>query len=395
MGEICQITDNCWRKLVLTQNDGKNKREVSTDRISQSPAHIPWIRPELVKQRKKDPYLQTSDLVIIALFSSLVGIFSTFIGYLANLLNSVLGIPFGGGQILAGVHIFWLVFIYLLTDRKVGVAVSAGILKGFIEFFTGNAHGLLVILLSASQGFIIELILILFLATKRNSIIALAAGFAGLSNVILQQILFFNSQIPITFLTLIGIISFLSGLILGGLFPISVFYVFKQSTILQWRKPRKISPRYVRNIKTIRIIIIIILLLAEFSVITFLMTQNRNSIQITGEVYNPYTFYVGDFPQVTIEAELIGDVSYEPPRNYSGVPLNNVLEKAQPKYDTYKVLIRAHDTYSVMFNSSDINDSDNIIIISVAGGLKIVAKGYHGSYWIKNVVSIEVISFDQ
>jgi len=195
-------------KIKLAIN-GKSK---DSERISipqrEPPTHIPWIRPDLVKRKKKEPYFQTSDLVIIAMFSSLGGIFSTFVGYLANLLNTLIGIPFGGGQILAGLHIFWLVFIFLLTDRKIGVTFSAGIFKGFVEFFTGNAHGLLVILLSSSQGLIIELILLVFLATKRNSIVAIAAGFAGLSNVLLQQLIFFNSQIPLTFIVLIGIISF-------------------------------------------------------------------------------------------------------------------------------------------------------------------------------------------
>ncbi len=371
-------------------NDDTNRPDTIPDRNGESPAHIPWIRPELVKRRRKNPYFQTSDLVIIALFSSLGGIFSTFIGYLANLLNSILGIPFGGGQVLAGLHIFWLVFIFLLTDKKVGVAFSAGVLKGFVEFFTGNAHGLLVILLSSSQGLIFELILILFLGTKRRSIIAIAAGFAGLSNVLLQQLLFFNSQIPITFIALIGLISFVSGITLGGLFPLSVFYIFNRSPILQWRKPLSSSTRYLRKIQAIRISIIVILLFAEVSVIVFLMSQNKYSIEITGEVYNPYTFYVGDFPKITIEAELIGDVTYVPPKNYTGVPLYLAIEKAQPRLQIYYIQLRATDGYSVRFNSTEVDKNDNIIIASEDGRLRIVAGHYHGSYWIKNIASIEL-----
>ncbi|MHA1994808.1 MAG: ECF transporter S component [Candidatus Hodarchaeales archaeon] len=373
-------------------NDGSRKPKEISDSIGDSPSHIPWIRPDLVKHKKKEPYFQTSDLVIIALFSSLGGIFSTFIGYLANLLNSLIGIPFGGGQILAGLHIFWLVFIFLLTDRKVGVTFSAGVLKGFVEFFTGNAHGLLVILLSSSQGLIIELVLILFLSTKRNSIVAIAAGFAGLSNVLLQQILFFNSQIPFTFLAMIGIISFISGMTLGGIFPISIFFGFKQASLLQWRKPRSISPRYARNIKAIRISIIVIILLAEFSLIAFLVLQDKNSIQITGEVYNPYTFYVSDFPHITIEAELTSEYFPQPPRNYTGIPLHVILEHAQPKFQFYGILLkaRAPDLYSVMFNSTVVDNNDKFIIALVDGVLRLIASEYHGTYWIYNIGTIEV-----
>ncbi len=377
----------------MSLDDGKNEQDRKSERTGEIPAHIPWIRSDLIKQKKKAPYFQTSDLVIIALFSGLGGIFSTYIGYFANLLNSLFGIPFGGGQFLAGLHIFWLVFIYLLTDRKTGVILTAGILKGFIEFFTGNAHGILVILLSTTQGFIIELILIIFLTTKRNSILSLAAGFAGLSNVLLQQVLFFNSQIPISFIALIGIISFLSGLILGGFFPISVFYIFDQSTLLEWRKHKKIPSRYSRNFKAFATTIVIILIFVEVFVIGFLASQNTHSIKVTGEVYNPYTFYISDFPQITIEAELIGDVSYEPPRNYSGVPLYRLVDKAQPKLELFNILLKANDGYSVTFNSTEVDNNENIIVVKAETGLKIVAAHYHGSYWIKNIATVEIVQF--
>ncbi len=372
-------------------SDESTKEQIQKpDQKRETPAHIPWIRPDLVRERKREPYFETSDLVIIALFSGLGGIFSTYIGYLANLLNSIFGIPFGGGQFLAGLHIFWLVFIYLLTDRKVGVTFTSGVLKGFVEFFAGNAHGLLVVLISSTQGFVIELILIVFLSTKRKSIIAAAAGIAGLSNVVLQQVLFFNSQIPISFIALIGVMSFISGCILGGVFPLSVYYVFNQSTALKWRKPRSLSPRYRRNIKVIRGMIIAILLFAEVSIVVLLMTQNRYSIEITGEVYNPYTFYIDDFPQVTIEAQLVGDVTVEPPQNYTGVPVYQILQRAQPKIELYKITLRAPDGYSVTFNSTEIDHNEYIMISSSNRGLRIVAADYPGNYWIYYIATISV-----
>ena len=351
---------------------------------------IPWISSDLVKRKKTDPYLNTNDIVIIALFCSLGGIFSTFIGYFANLINSIIGIPFGGGQILAGLHIFWLVFIFLLVDRKIGVVLLAGILKGFIEFFTGNAHGLLVILLSTSQGLVLELFFILFLGSKKKSIIIIAAGFAGVSNIVLQQILFFNSQIGISFLLLIGIFSFISGVMFGGMLPLSVYRVFSQASILQWRKPSKMSPKTIRNLKYIRISFIVILVFSQIIVISYLMVQNRYSIQVTGDVYNPYTYYPNDFPHITIEAELIGDVTYIPPMNYSGVPLYTIIGWSQPRGESYNILLKASDGYEVVFTSIEISHNSNIIITSNLNSFTIVAAGFHGSYWIKNVISINI-----
>jgi ABC-type thiamin/hydroxymethylpyrimidine transport system permease subunit len=351
---------------------------------------IPWISSDLVKAKKSKPYFQTNDIVIIALFCSLGGIFSTFIGYFANLINSIIGIPFGGGQILAGLHIFWLVFIFLLVDRKVGVVLLAGILKGFIEFFTGNAHGLLVILLSSSQGLILELFFILFLGSRRKSVIIIAAGVAGVSNIVLQQILFFNSQIPIPFLLLIGIMSFISGLIFGGFLPLSIYHVFRQASILQWRKPSKMSPQFARNLKYIRVSFIALLLISQVVMISYLMLQNQHSIQVTGDVYNPYTYYPNDFPHITIEAELVGDVTYIPPMNYSGVPLSVIVGWAQPERESYNILIKASDGYAVIFTNNNVSHNSNIIIISNLNSFALVAAGFHGSLWIKNIVSINI-----
>ena len=365
---------------------------MSSDEEKEIPSSsiIPWISSEFVKSKKSQPYLQTNDIVIIALFCSLGGIFSTFVGYFANLINSIIGIPFGGGQVLAGLHIFWLVFIFLLVDRKIGVVLLAGILKGFIEFFTGNAHGLLVILLSTSQGLILELFFILFLGSKRKSVIIIAAGMAGVSNIILQQIIFFNSQIPLLFLLVIGSISILSGSIFGGILPLSVYHVFNKTSMLHWRKPSIISPYFARNVKFIRISVITLLVFSQVVIISYLMFQNRYSIQVTGDVYNPYTYYQGDFPQITIEAELIGDVTYIPPTNYSGVPLYLIIGWAQPINDDFIVKLKASDHYEVSFSSVEISENTNIIVVSNLGSFRIVAAGFHGSLWISNIISIDI-----
>ncbi len=360
------------------------------ERDFSSRSKIPWISSEYVKSKKSRPYFQTNDIVIISLFCSLGGIFSTFTGYFANLLNSIIGIPFGGGQILAGLHIFWLVLIFLLLDRKIGVVLLAGILKGFIEFFTGNAHGLLVILLSTTQGLILELFFIIFLGSKRNSIIIIAAGTAGISNIVLQQILFFNSQVPILFLVVIGILSFFSGLIFGGILPLSTYHIFIQSSLLQWRKPSIMSAQAKRNLKIFRISFIALLIISQVVVISYLMFQNRYSIEVTGDVFNPYTYYQNDFLHITIEAELIGDVTYIPPMNYTGVSLYVIVGWAQPQQDTYNIVLKASDNYEVTFSSEEVAYNTNIIIISSFNSFSIVAEGFHGNRWIKNIVSINI-----
>lgn len=356
-----------------------------------SMSKIPWLRPDLLRRKKAQYYYETSDLVIIALFCALGGILSTFIGYVGNLINRVLGIPFGGGQIIAGLHVFWIVLIYLLVNRKIGVAFIAGIIKGFVEFFSGSAHGILVLLISGTQGLVIEIILIIFLSSNNKIIISFASGLASASNVFIQQLIFFNSQIPPLFIALIGIISFGSGVVLGGLFPIAVFHLFNKSTILNWRKTPKSSDQ-LKYIQLIRIGIIIILVISEIGIFSFLVFQNRFSAQITGDIYNPYTYYPADFldRQVTVEAELIGDVTYEPPKNYTGVPLLVIIETAQPISEFFIVRVSASDIYSVEFDSTEIQNDQSLILIMESSGLRLIAGKFHGSYWVQKVNRIEI-----
>ncbi|MFX1284659.1 MAG: ECF transporter S component [Promethearchaeota archaeon] len=355
---------------------------------------IPWINGNLVKKRKKSTrYYETSDLVIIALFSALGGISSTFIGYLGNLLNHIVGLPFGGGQILSGMHVFWIVLIYLLTKQKVGTALMAGILKGFVEFFTGSAHGILVVVLSGTQGLIIEILIIVFLSTQNKFVLSLAAGFSSLSNVIIQQILFFNFQIPLLFIVFIGFLSFISGFFLGGLLSISTWKLFERSSILNWRKTPT-DPNQLKQIQILRIIIIIVIVLIEIGVFYFLTVQNRYSAEVSGDVFNPYTYYHSDFLdlQITVEANLTGDVTYIPTKNYTGVPLYFIVERAQPKTEHFIVQLSASDGYQVEFSGEEIDNDRAIIMTSTEIGLRIVAKNFHGSFWIEKVKHIEIRS---
>ncbi|MFX0123874.1 MAG: ECF transporter S component [Candidatus Hodarchaeota archaeon] len=375
----------------MKQEKDYSRNEGNNSKVKSPISKIPWVRSDLVRIKKSQYYYETSDLVIIALFCALGGILSTFVGYLGNLINRILGIPFGGGQIIAGLHIFWIIFIYLLTDRKIGVAFFTGIVKGFVELFSGSAHGILVLLISGTQGLIIEIILIIFLSSNNKMIISFASGLASASNVFIQQLIFFNSQIPPLFIAFIGGISFISGVILGGLFPITVFHLFNKSTVLNWRKIPK-SPHHLKYIQLFRIGIVFILIISEIAIFSFLISQNRFSAQITGDISNPYTFYPADFldRQVTIEAELIGDVMHEPPKNYTGVPLYIIIEAAQPTSEFFIVKVSASDGYFIELNSTEIQNNPALILTMESNGLRLIAGNFHGSYWVQKVNHIDI-----
>jgi hypothetical protein len=142
----------------------------------------------------------------------------------------------------------------------------------------------------------------------------------------------------------------------------------------------------------IRISIIVLLVVSEIVIFSFLLSQNRFSVQITGDIYNPYTYFPADFldRQVTIEAELIGDVTYEPPKSYTGVPLYIIIDAAQPISETYIVEISASDGYYTEFNSTEIKDNVLLILTLESTGLRLIAGNFHGSYWVKKVVQINI-----
>lgn len=54
----------------------------------------------------KSDRFSNRDLLVIAVLSGIGGVMSTYIGYLGNLLNNLLGVPFGAGQFVAGLHVF-------------------------------------------------------------------------------------------------------------------------------------------------------------------------------------------------------------------------------------------------------------------------------------------------
>ena len=189
-------------------------------------------QPRLPEGKKSRYYFETADLVIIALFSALGGITSSTI---ANIIRSAMGFP-GGGQLGAGIHIFWFVLIYYLVNKKAGAILLAGILKGFIEFFTGNSLGIMAILLAFGGALIFEVALYIYTMAVRkdrylNIGVILSSGLASATNILIQLEFFINKDIPL-FLCL----SFISGVILGGILGIQMYNVFNRAGILNWRQ---------------------------------------------------------------------------------------------------------------------------------------------------------------
>ncbi|MGC1121023.1 MAG: ECF transporter S component [Candidatus Methanofastidiosia archaeon] len=314
-------------------------------------------------------YFQTKDLVKIAIVSALGGVSSTYIGYLGNLVNRFLGVPFGAGQFLAGLHIFWIVLAFGLV-KKEGTCTMVGVLKGLVELFTGGKLGIFVILLSGVQGALADL---LFLVLRKRNVytFAVAGGIATAANVFIFQ-LFFAPYNAIHFFTLVALISFVSGVVFAGVFAYNVLNVVEG-------REQEYNMR-----KALTLVVCAAFLVGGVYYYSFVY-KSSESIEVAGDVEEGYSFIYEDFSQyeTTVEAEMVGQYKYEPETQYTGIPLFLIVEKANPRGKTVRII--AEDGYTVDFPLDGIND------FIITRERRLIAKGYEGSYWVQDVIKIEIV----
>jgi len=71
-------------------------------------------------EKSRVSFFTSRELSIIAVFSALGGAFSFPLGYAGNFLTSIPLIPFGAGQILSGLHVFWIALASVIVNKKGG-----------------------------------------------------------------------------------------------------------------------------------------------------------------------------------------------------------------------------------------------------------------------------------
>ncbi|MDO8055372.1 MAG: ECF transporter S component [Candidatus Hermodarchaeota archaeon] len=342
-------------------------------------------------------YLNTRDLVTIAVLSALGGALSTFVGYMGLLLNTAIGTPFGAGQFLSGLHVFWIILAVGLV-RKPGVATATGLLKGLVEFFTGSTHGLVVVLVSLIQGLIVD---VGFTAMKQRDsmpLYSIIGGFSAASNIVVFQLLFFSGA-PIVFLLLLVILAFCSGIIFAGYFGHATTQLVLISGIYRVtsKTPQEPSPPSIlRRLGPYRLSALVFLVVIAigasiYTVFVWRPVLNPYSCDVTGSVVNPYRFSYSAFAthEVTVEAELIGTITHVPAQNYTGIPLPVILAQAQPLNSATTLQLFASDGYRVAFQLNEVVNNSEVILI-IDNGLRLVAKDFPGEYWIQKVTSLVI-----
>lgn len=353
-------------------------------------------------------HFTTKDLVTIALLSALGGVLSTYIGYLGNMVNHIIGVPFGAGQFMSGLHVIWIVLALGIT-RKRGAATATGLLKGIVELFLGSTHGIIIVAVSLIQGLIPDLILFSDKAKAGRSpaMYSVAGGVSSASNVIVFYA-FFLSGVPLVLIGMLCMLAAVSGIIFGGWLVLEMLESLELSgMILGKRKVVVDDPSVDESVwangkaekrKALMAVIAATVFLSAFTigavyyfVFVFELTE-QGTIEVSGAVTEPYTFRYDDFGdfEVTVSAELIGSVTYVEPRNYTGIPLNDILNDAGLYDGATQVVVSGRDGYHAAFDLSDVLVDDGLIIVLEDGLFRIVAANYEGTYWVEDVVSIDV-----
>ena len=345
--------------------------------------------------RWRSPYLTTRDLVLVAVISAVGGALSSYVGYLGNLLNRVLGVPFGAGQFMAGLHVLWFLVILGITGKP-GAGTLAGILKGVGELVMGSTHGAVIVLVSAVQGIIADAVWLLLWRLGMPLLTYTVAGaLAAASNVLVFQILFVSGA-TFGYIALMCFFAAISGVLFGGYLAFGIVESLR-GTRLGGRAAATGGRPAGRRGKA-RLVVVLLLCVAlgagalYYYGFVFQPPWAGPGCRVEGLVDQPYVFRYspGDDRVTTINAELRGKVTYVAPRDYTGVPVGELLSVAGPRSGAGRVRVIAADGYEVEFALAEMLGRNDILLGPEGDALRLVAPGYEGGYWVRQVSRLVV-----
>ena len=346
--------------------------------------------------------ISTRDIVTIAILASLGGALSTFVGYLGNLINLSLGVPFGAGQFMAGLHVFWLVLIRVIVPKR-GVGTAGGLLKGMIEMFTGSTHGIVIVVVSLIQGFVVDISASAAGSTENpadSSRITwwLGAGVSSAVNVIVLQLFYFTGA-PFLYIFVISILALCSGIIFAGYFAWETLeFLNDAGTISGFQSTKPViensTPKSVayRNLPAIAFVLFLTVGSLYYTTNIANVFADPYSCEVRGLVDNPFSFTLEDFPgsEVTIEAELIGAYRHIQPTNYTGLLISTILQQASVQSGATGIQIIARDGYSISLDIADVMTDSELLLTRTDDGLWLIAENYDGSMWVRQVILLQV-----
>lgn len=337
--------------------------------------------------KKQNYFYTTRELLSMAALAALGGITSTYLNMIGDIFQSFLGFA-GTTQWAAGLHVIWLSLAMGLV-RKPGAGILTGILKGAVEFLSGNTHGILVILVNIAAGFIIDLV---FLFTRKKTnlpVLLLAGGLASVSNVFVFQLFASIPTDSLAFgaLVIIAGLAFISGVILAGFLPYLILQMVQKTGFMphEENKTRSLRLNYV-------LIPLAILLFISAAYIYLQSNRTDGLVAFSGRIANPYIYPSEATADnvVQVEATLNGATA-----TYSGVLLKELIDAADPFEGWQYALLIAQDGYSFLLSAYEIEQNPNIILVGNQMGKQKsydVAGPVSSKAWVRGVKEIVLVA---
>ena len=336
-------------------------------------------------------YFSTRDLLTMAVLAALGGVVSTYVNAIGDFFQAWLGFA-GTTQWAAGLHVLWLILAVGIT-RKQGAGTITGLLKGGVEFLSGNTHGVLVVIVDVVAGIVVDLVMLPFQRTRRSGAMTvaycLAGSLAAASNVFVFQLF---AAVPADTLAmgalfLVGGVAFASGVLLAGLLGQALLTALGRAGAV---KDRLVQPMG-RGVY-LAFLSMAIILTVGVGAYLHVRLQGPPAVRISGEVDAPYDYVLADGVQtITIEERnlsgLIG--------TYTGVPLREVIARAQPRPNASAVLVKATDGYDFFISMNEVQTNERLILAHTGSGQQAsyrIAGASNSKAWVRNVMEIQVVA---
>ncbi|MBN1875959.1 MAG: ECF transporter S component [Anaerolineae bacterium] len=334
---------------------------------------------------QKRYYFSTRDLLMMAALAALGGVTSTYINALGDAVQSMLGFA-GTTQWAAGLHVLWLTLAMGLTG-KAGAGTITGLLKGAVELMSGNTHGLLVVLVDVVAGILVDVGFLPFRNRDRFPAYALAGGLASASNVFVFQLF---AALPADILAygallLVGGMAFLSGVLFAGLLSYTLLGALRRAGVVKDQATPPLDRRIV-----LAAIASAVVLTGAFALYLRGALRGPVVVQIGGAVTAPYAYPQehSDLASITAESTL-RDVS----TRYTGIPVRDLVEQAQPASEASLLLVQAVDGYAFFISMDEVRDNGALLLASQGQGQERtydVVGAENSKAWVRGVSALTV-----
>ena len=333
----------------------------------------------------RQPYFTTHHVTLLSALAAAGGITSTYVNLIGDTFQAALGFA-GSTQWAAGLHVIWLVLASALTGR-VGAATAAGLLKGLVELFTGNTHGILVLLIDLAAGLIVDIIFALARAKFNWLTACLMGGLASASNVFIFQIFSFlpaDRLIWQAMLVLAGV-AFLSGALFAGLLAFAVLAGLAKAGLARHDSALRLPGKKVLVSAGIVALSVFVIL----GLYVWTQAAGKGSVRIDGAVAAPYDYEGNGFEIVSGNGILNGAQ-----RSFEGVPLKIILDKAVPQVQSALVLLTASDGYAFLVDMDEVDQNPNLLVVETSAGKQRIFNlmgAYSSKAWVRGLASISLV----